>query len=98
MRLFGTNLKRIRTQRKLTQGAMAEASGLSERMAREMELGNRAPSFRSLGRLSKVLGVQPHEFFLPVEGAERYDRRKLLGQLKDEVQKEIEKRFDKYLE
>ena len=65
-------------------------------MVRELELGNRAPSFQSPATLSRVLGVQPYDFFLPAEGAERFDRRKLLGLLKDELQRDIEKRFDKY--
>lgn len=98
MRLFGANLKRIRIQRRLTQEALAEACGLSERMAREMELGNRAPSFSSLGKLSEVLGVQVYEFFLPMEGAEQYSKRKLLSELKEELQKDVEKRIDKHLE
>jgi len=98
MRLVGSNLKRIRTQKGLTQLEMAEACGFSERMAREVELGNRAPSFISLWRMCEGLGVQAFEFFLPEEGGEKYSKRKLLGQLKEDVMKDVAKRFDQHIE
>jgi transcriptional regulator with XRE-family HTH domain len=92
--IFATNLKAIRTQRKLTQEALAEKCGLSGRMIREVELANRAPSFGSIAKLCKALGVDAYEFFLPSKGAEGFNKRRLLTSVKADILKVLERHFD----
>jgi transcriptional regulator with XRE-family HTH domain len=98
IRLLGTNLRRLRTQRKLTQDELAERCEISPRMVREMELANRAPSFPNLARLCRGLAVQAFEFFLPVEGGEKFSKRQLLGRLRGDILRDLEKRFNQYIE
>ena len=96
-RLFATNIKSIRTQANLSQEALAEAAGLSVRMIREIELGNRAPSFDSLAKLCSVLKVEAYQFFLPPEGVAPFDKRSVLTRLREDILSDLEKRIDLYL-
>jgi transcriptional regulator with XRE-family HTH domain len=95
--LFAANLKTIRTQAKLSQEAIAEATGLSVRMIREIESGNRAPSFDSLANLCSALKVDAYQFFLPTEGVTSFDRRNVLTKLKEDLLKDLNRRIEQYL-
>lgn len=63
--LFGTNLRRLRAQRQLSQEGLAEQAGLSPSFVSELELARKWISADVLDRLSQALAVDIYELFLP---------------------------------
>lgn len=55
--VFGASLRRVRHQRKLSQEALAEATGLSTNFIGEMERGLKAPGLVVIVRLCRALDV-----------------------------------------
>ena len=94
--IFAAHLREIRTQRKLTQEQLAESCRLSYRFIRDIELAEKAPSFGTIEKFCKILRVQPHDFFLPLSGAEELSKRTLLTKFKDELLGKIEDLVDRY--
>jgi transcriptional regulator with XRE-family HTH domain len=62
-RQFGTRLKTIRLERKLTQEEFAELIGISVDFLSLIERGINAPSFEVLERMAKRLHLQVRELF-----------------------------------
>ena len=63
------NRKKLRARRKekeLTQEALAEESGLSDRYIRSLESEAAQPSASALYRLSRVLEVPMDELIMPI--------------------------------
>jgi transcriptional regulator with XRE-family HTH domain len=60
-KLFGATLRRIRTERGLTQEQTAELTGISTNFVSELERGLKAPGLVVIVRLSKALNVSVHE-------------------------------------
>lgn len=60
---FGRRLRQLRRQKDLTQEQLAEAAGISVDMLSNIERGVNAPSFETLEKLAKVLGVHVKELF-----------------------------------
>jgi len=58
-RLVGTNFRRIRLERGLTQEQVAEMSGFSQQYVSGLEAGQRNPTVVSLWELANSLGVSP---------------------------------------
>lgn len=56
---FGSELRRLREARGLTQDALADAAGLSRRFVVSLEAGTANPSLLRLLALSHALGVTP---------------------------------------
>ena len=56
---FGVRVKSVRTDRGMTQEALAEAAGLHPTFISNVERGYRVPSVPTLLRLAKGLGVKP---------------------------------------
>lgn len=57
-------LRTARRLARLTQPALAERSGVSQATISAIERGvNRKPTWDSVVRLAKALGVEPHEIF-----------------------------------
>ena len=54
---FGERLRRLRTQRGLTQEKLTELAGLDKNYVTEAERGKANPTLRTIGRLADVLGV-----------------------------------------
>jgi len=55
--VFGATLRRIRTDRGLSQERVAELTGLSTNFVGEMERGLKAPGLAVIVRLARALGV-----------------------------------------
>ncbi len=55
--VFKTRLKAARELRKLSQGELAEKSGLPPSSVSHFEAGNRKPSFDNLRKLARALAV-----------------------------------------
>ena len=64
-REIGLNLKRARTEAKLTQDAAATAAGISRAAYRSLEAGESAPRASTLLALAKALHVRPDELLRP---------------------------------
>ena len=62
-RQFGTRLKSIRRERKLTQEQFAELVGISVDFLSLIERGINAPSFEALERMAGKLGLPVRELF-----------------------------------
>ena len=65
--VFGNNVKYYRYKNKLTQEKVAELVGASVTYISQLELGKHTPSFEKLEALSRVLKVEPFEFFIKRE-------------------------------
>jgi transcriptional regulator with XRE-family HTH domain len=54
---FTANLGRLRAKRRLTQEALADATGLSVSYISMLERGQRTPPLETLGRIAEALGT-----------------------------------------
>jgi transcriptional regulator with XRE-family HTH domain len=61
--LVGTCIRRLRTERGLTQAQLAEKIGRSLDLVSRIEMGDSAPSFETLEEFSRVLDVRAAELF-----------------------------------
>ncbi|MBI4560550.1 MAG: helix-turn-helix transcriptional regulator [Candidatus Rokubacteria bacterium] len=55
---FAMRLKRLRAERKLSQAAMAEKSGVSREYIARLETGKQDPTLGTLQKLAKALKVK----------------------------------------
>jgi transcriptional regulator with XRE-family HTH domain len=62
-KLFGRRVRVLRKLRGLTQGVLAEESGLSVEYISRIERGLTSPSFDTIGALCKTLRVEPYQLF-----------------------------------
>lgn len=61
--LFGKRLRRIRRQHDLTQEQLAESLDVSVEFVSNMERGLNAPSFETLEKIARVLGLSVSALF-----------------------------------
>lgn len=61
VRLFGENVRRLRTAKGLSQEEVAFAAGMKRSYLSDLERGTRNPSVRALGRLADALEIEPAE-------------------------------------
>jgi transcriptional regulator with XRE-family HTH domain len=61
--LFATNLRRIRHERKISQEGLAHDAGVDRAYLSRVERGVTHVGLEIIGRLAKVLEVDPAEFF-----------------------------------
>jgi len=64
-RLFGSNVRRRRKERGLTQEALADAVKLAPTYVGQLERGQRNPTLDVVERLARVLKVDPLELLRP---------------------------------
>lgn len=57
--VFGLNVRRLRTDRGLTQEALADAVGLAVTYVGQIERGRRNPTLLVVERFAEVLSVDP---------------------------------------
>ena len=62
--IFGNNVKYYRYRKNYTQEKVAELTETSVTYISQLELGKHTPSFDKIEALSKVLDVEPFEFFV----------------------------------
>ena len=65
--IIGTNVRRYRTARGLSQETLAENTGLHRTYVGAVERGERNISARNIEKIAKELGVEPHILLLPSE-------------------------------
>jgi len=64
-RLVGTNVRKFRLARELTQERFAELSGLSQQYISDLERGRRNPTVVTLYEIAVALAVQPVDLLAP---------------------------------
>ena len=64
-RLVGSNVRRIREKKGLTQEKFAELSGFSQQYISDLEQGRRNPTIITLYELATALGVSHMELVKP---------------------------------
>ena len=60
---FGKRLRKIRRNQDLTQAQLAETIGVTMEFVSLLERGQTSPSFETLDKLAKALGVPVSELF-----------------------------------
>ena len=58
---LAANIKRIREDKKMTQGDICRATGLDRAYVSNVEAGNKNPTLATIDKLAKALGVSVHE-------------------------------------
>lgn len=61
--LFGTNLRRLRHERGLSQDDLAAAAEMDRSYLSEIENGRFHVSLKVIGKLAEALAAEPEEFF-----------------------------------
>jgi len=64
---LGNQIRMLRDQRRLSQQALAEASGISRNTLSLIERGQTSPTVSTLKGLAKALGVEINAFFQPYQ-------------------------------
>ncbi len=59
VQLLGTNVRRLRKARRMTQEQLALEVGMERSYVSDLERGTRNPSVKALGRLAEALDVEP---------------------------------------
>lgn len=67
VQLLGQNVRRLRTERGLSQEELAFQAGMKRSYLSDMERGTRNPTVRALGRLAAAFSVAPSELLYPLE-------------------------------
>jgi transcriptional regulator with XRE-family HTH domain len=65
--VFGKTLNQLRSESGLTQEKLAELAGYDRTYISLIERGLRKPTIQALFKLSKPLGISPHQFIKLVE-------------------------------
>jgi transcriptional regulator with XRE-family HTH domain len=63
--LFGSNLKRLRVMRKLSQFNLSMDTGLTHNFINDVERGKKWVSSASVEKFATALNVKPYVFFVP---------------------------------
>ena len=85
-KICAKNIKRIRSDKKVTQAFMAEKIGITEKYWSDIETGRTHCSLDTLVAIANAFDVEPYELLLPESRAVNYDSRRtklVLKQLKD---------------
>ncbi len=77
---LGQQVKRLRTERGLSQAQLAEAAGTSEEWIRRIERGAKSPSFDTLEALGRALGVSIATLFAGFDDAVTGGRERLIAE------------------
>ena len=66
---FGHTLRRLRTERHLSQETLSFESGIDRSYLSELENGHKAPSLATVFRLADALDMSPSSFISEIEKA-----------------------------
>jgi ribosome-binding protein aMBF1 (putative translation factor) len=58
-RAFGDEMRKARSQKKISQMALYKATGLDRTFISDLERGIQAPSIRTIFRVAKGIGIEP---------------------------------------
>ena len=65
--VFGTNVRKYRTDKKLSQEKFAELCGLHRTYISDIECFRRSISLDNIQKIANALGVEPYKLFLNQE-------------------------------
>lgn len=63
--VYTTNLKHLRTSKKMSQSELSEKIKITEKFYNDLETGRKWGSFETIVELANALEVEPYELFLP---------------------------------
>lgn len=63
--LFGENLKKVRTEAKISQLQLGLNINLTHNFINDIERGKKGASFETVAKLATALNVEPFWFFVP---------------------------------
>ena len=86
---LGENLKRIRKEKSLTQFQLAEKAELSEETVKNIELSRCWTSEKNLSKITKALGIDISNLFMPIESSFDDDSKEIKD-LKDTIAKNLQ--------
>jgi XRE family transcriptional regulator, regulator of sulfur utilization len=66
--IFAANLRRLRTERGLSQERLAHAANLNMTHVAKIERSEREPGVRTVTKLAKALGVSTADLFEGIDG------------------------------
>lgn len=67
IKIYASNIKRIRRQKQITQAAIAEQIGITDKYWSDIETGRKSCSLDTLISIANALEVEPYELLLPEE-------------------------------
>ena len=96
--IFGTNLKRFRLQKKLSQAKLAEKIDVYINTISEMERGIHFTNDEYLARLSNCLEIETYELFLPENITPPITYEQFLASIEKKIIEGMEKFMVNYME
>lgn len=70
VKVFGTNLKKYRTQQMLSQEKLAEKCGLHRTYISDIERFKRSISLENIQRIADALGLKTYQLFIDMNESE----------------------------
>lgn len=67
IRVFGKNVRKYRTEKKLSQEKFAELCGLHRTYISDIECFRRSISLDNIQRISDALGIETYKLFIEME-------------------------------
>jgi len=74
--VYTTNLRTLRTQKKLSQAEVSERVHITEKFYSDIETGRKWGSFETIVDLANAFGVEPYELFLPTGSVISHNERR----------------------
>ena len=74
--IYTTNLKQMRSDKKLSQAELSERVHITEKFYSDIETGRKWGSFETIVDLANALEVEPYELFLPQGSAISHNERR----------------------
>lgn len=74
--VYTTNLRTLRTQKKLSQAEVSEKVHITEKFYSDIETGRKWGSFETIVDLANAFGVEPYELFLPAGSVISHNERR----------------------
>ena len=68
LKVFGTNLKRLREAKGISQEAFAELCGMHRTYISAVERQRRSIALENVQRIADALGVETYQLFIPEKG------------------------------
>jgi transcriptional regulator with XRE-family HTH domain len=99
-RLFGRNLKRIRTSKKISQLSLANLADLTHNFINEIENGRKWVSSDTIAKLAVILETEPFQFFIPERVMENINTeifREYIDEMSVSFEKMVHEFRDQYL-
>lgn len=95
---FSENLKRIRTERGISQQELAKKVGVSQTAIYQWEKGTRTPKVDAIAKLASVLDVPPVQLFITKENGENVIDLTIAGMSDKDIENYLNVILPEYME